>query len=38
MELEGSSKERRKVGEGHGCRDLKTGWRLIKEEAVIIDT
>jgi hypothetical protein len=38
MELEGSSKERRKLGEDHGCRGLKTGWRLIKELAVFIDT
>ena len=38
MELEGSSKEGRKLGEDQWCRGLKTGWRFIKEEAVFIDT
>jgi hypothetical protein len=34
MEMEGSSKEGRKLGEDQGCRGLKTGWRFIKEKAV----
>ena len=36
-ELEGSSKEGRKLGEDQGCCGLETGWRFLKEEVAFID-